>query len=187
MLFVDGENFTLRGQELIAKAGLSLPEGPLYKRDCFLWIPRIRARDRDYVVGGSLRFHVLATRATYYTSVQGDAQEVEAVRTSLWSLGFSPFVFKKRKGQRAKGVDIALTKDVLSHAFLGNFRIAVLIAGDADYLPLVEEVKRLGKEVVIAFFAEDGLSNELKLAGDQFIDLTRGFVETWKPYCQPRQ
>src|SRR4051794_12186407 len=45
----------------------------------------------------------------------------------------------------AKGVDISLTKDMLVQAFLGNYDIAVLVAADGDYLPVVEEVKRLGK------------------------------------------
>ena len=44
---------------------------------------------------------------------------------------------------RAKGVDIALTKDLLSHAFLDNYDAVVLVAGDGDYVPVVEELKRL--------------------------------------------
>ena len=40
---------------------------------------------------------------------------------------------------KAKGVDIALTTDMLSNAFLGNYDVAVLVAGDGDYVPLVEQ------------------------------------------------
>ena len=34
--------------------------------------------------------------------------------------------------RRSKGVDIILTKDMLSHAFPGNFDAALLVAGDGD-------------------------------------------------------
>jgi hypothetical protein len=37
MLFVDGENFTIRGQEVAAANGLVLAEGGLHRRDVFLW------------------------------------------------------------------------------------------------------------------------------------------------------
>ena len=40
---------------------------------------------------------------------------------------FPPEVFKrKREGEKAKGVDIALSKDLLSHAYLDNYDVAVL-------------------------------------------------------------
>jgi len=31
---------------------------------------------------------------------------------------------------------------MLSHAFLDHYEVACLVTGDADYIPLVEEVKR---------------------------------------------
>jgi len=56
-----------------------------------------------------------------------------------------------------------------------------LIAGDGDYVPLVEEVKHLGKRVLVIFFSEDsGLSPALKLAADDFFDWTNSFVGAWK-------
>ena len=94
-------------------------------------------------------------------------------------MGFDPNVFKKtRKEQKAKGVDIALTKDMLSHAFLGNYNVAVLVAGDGDYIPLIEEVKRLGKQIFVAFISQ-GLSPELPLVADAFIDVTSMLNSTW--------
>jgi uncharacterized LabA/DUF88 family protein len=51
--------------------------------------------------------------------------------------------------------------------------VAVLVTGDGDYLPVVEEVKRFGKRVVLAFFehSEAGLSPELRRAADEFYRL----------------
>jgi uncharacterized LabA/DUF88 family protein len=93
------------------------------------------------------------------------------VREQLRRLGFDPNVFKKPKQtQKAKGVDIALTKDMLSHAFRGNYETAALVAGDGDYLPLVDEAKRLGKRVVVRF-VQAYTSDELRLAADGFSDI----------------
>ena len=88
-----------------------------------------------------------AIRAIYCTSVFGDSARVEEAGDILWTLGFNPAVFKKSRGeQKAKGVDIALTKDS-SNAFRDNYYAAVLVAGDGDYVPLVKEVKSLGEVV----------------------------------------
>ncbi len=181
MAFVDGENFTIRGQKVAVTNGLQLAEGDWYKKDCFLWIPGWRGHQRVY--SGYMTIQQCAVRASYYTSVSGDDQAVAAVKDRLWQIGFTPQVFKKGKqDQKAKGVDIALTKDMLSHAFLANYQVAVLVAGDGDYVPLVEEIKRLGKRVYLLFFADEGLSPTLKLAVDEFYDLTPRFLDEWRKF-----
>jgi uncharacterized LabA/DUF88 family protein len=61
---------------------------------------------------------------------------------------------------------------MLVNAFNQNFDIGFLIAGDEDYVGLVNEVKRYGPIVRGAFF-EHGLSEELRLACDSFIYMNR--------------
>jgi uncharacterized LabA/DUF88 family protein len=46
-------------------------------------------------------------------------------------------------------------------------------------LPLVEEVKRLGKRVEVWFFEQAPVSPALKLSSDSFTDISRWFTETW--------
>jgi hypothetical protein len=115
MLFVDGENMTLRGQAFASAAGIPLPIGPHYVPDVFLWIPEL-GKKQDFVklwrgyglaeVPVDLETH--AIRAHYYTSVAGDADLIRRVEEALWALGFTPHVFKKiRKSTKSKGVDIA--------------------------------------------------------------------------------
>ena len=87
---------------------------------------------------------------------------------------------KTRQEEKAKGVDIALAKDFLSHAFLNNYDVALLFAGDGDYIPLVEEVKRLGKIVCVVFFSEFGLNPELRIAADYFLPIDDAFEYFWK-------
>ena len=124
---------------------------------------------------------VRAIRATYYTSVQGDDERLQDVRQRLWSLGFHPEVFKKAKGERAKGVDITLSRDMLAHAYQDNYDAAVLVTGDGDYIPLVEDVKRQGKNVYCAFFADTGygLNPDLRLAADGYASCGDLVRESW--------
>jgi uncharacterized LabA/DUF88 family protein len=180
MLFVDGENLTIRGQRLCDAQKVKPVEGAYYKRDCFLWLAAggDGTAARFQVESSRLRDHAL--RAYYYTSLVGDYPILSTVRNDLCKMGFSPEVFKKdRRDEKAKGVDIALTKDMLSHGFRNNYEIAVLVAGDADYVPVVEELKRLGKLVYIWFFAQEGLHPDLRLAADYFKDLTEDLVGSW--------
>jgi uncharacterized LabA/DUF88 family protein len=183
MMFVDGENLTIRAQRFAQDKSISLDEGPYYVRDVFVWLPEVQATRRLlYHEDGSEELQLLGVRAYYYTSTIGDDDKIRSVREALWKLGFQPEVFKKSRGQaRTKGVDIALATDLLGNAYRDNYDAAVLIAGDGDYVPLVEEVKRLGKVVHVVFFGENdrGLSPELRLASDWFWELEGAFTASW--------
>jgi hypothetical protein len=131
MLFVDGENLTLRAQKLAADKELPLREGTHFMRDCFVWLPGVMASQALFQEATPIQDQ--AVRAYYYTSLVADEAKRTSVREAIWNLGFTPQVFKKDRGQsKSKGVDITLTKDVLSHAFMSNYDVAVLVAGDAN-------------------------------------------------------
>jgi uncharacterized LabA/DUF88 family protein len=179
MMFIDGENFTIRAQKVAAAKSVGLIEGGNYMKDVFVWIPGIRGT--QVLTGGHLKLQPDAIRSHYYTSVMGDDVKYMDVKEKLRDLGFAPQVFrKKKKEEKAKGVDIALTKDMLTNAFFNNYDVAVLIAGDGDYIPLVEEVKRFGKVIYLAFFKTEGLNLELRLAADFHFDMEPFFTEHWK-------
>ena len=63
---------------------------------------------------------------------------------------------------------------MLSHAHKGNYDIAILVAGDDDYVPLVRAVKAEGCRVVLWFFEKEGegLSRNLKMESDWFFDIS---------------
>jgi uncharacterized LabA/DUF88 family protein len=182
MLFVDGENFTIRAQKVAKGKGVTLHHGAEYRKDIFVWVPGIKpTRALTNTADAPMKVQDHAIRSYYYTSLTGDEPEVLSVKQALWSLGFHPEVFKKvRANDKAKGVDIALAKDFLSHAFLDNYDVAVLVAGDGDYVPLITEVKRLGKVVYVVFFRDCGLSTELHLAADMFFEMEDFFLERWR-------
>lgn len=179
MVFVDGENFTFRGQVVANKGKRALTRGPYWHKDIFLWVPSATAAIQPWT-GQHLHLATKPLRAFYYTSVQGDAMRIQEVRESLRSLMFEPVVIQRLRDQRqSKGVDIALAKDMLVNAFHDNYQVAVLYAGDADYVPLIQEVKRMGKVVYLGFFKDQGLADELRLECDSFFDVTEVFLANW--------
>ena len=53
--------------------------------------------------------------------------------------------------------------------------IAVLVAGDEDYVPLVEAVRRDGL-LVYVWFVPDGVSPKLARAADRYSDISSRFM-----------
>ncbi len=167
MQFIDGKSFTVRAQELLKVSSYEPRDSNFYMKDCFLWpggdnhaFPRPHLADPWPV------------RSFYYTSVAGGEDMRAGARERIRNLGFEPHVFNHEKFPgRTTGADIALTKDILSHAFRGNYEIAVLISGDGAYVPVVEEVQRLGKRVHVHFMSRHA-NPELKLVADAFEDIT---------------
>lgn len=192
MLFVDGENFTIRGQKRNEANGLVFPSCTFSSRDAFLWIPDTPADQFIWAplrqTGGRLptNHQPQSIRSYYYTGVVGDEEKQNQVRDALRSLLFDPQVFKKKsQEQHTKAVDISLATDLLSLAYKNAFDIVCLIAGDQDYVPLVQEVKRIGKQVFISFFSgspDAGLSDSLRREADLFLDLSPVFDERWRAF-----
>jgi uncharacterized LabA/DUF88 family protein len=172
MTFIDGENLAIRARKVAENRNITIQQSDHYEKDVFYWFG---TNPLSFCTAlNHPRLQQTCTRSYYYTSCTGDENRRLGYHESLWKLGFVPSVFHKPKADvKAKGVDIALTKDMLSHAFLNNYDAAVLIAGDGDYVPLVQEVQRLGKIVCVAAFAGDGggLSEKLKMACDVLIPL----------------
>jgi uncharacterized LabA/DUF88 family protein len=176
MLFVDGENFTIRAQKIAEANGVVLSDGSHYSKDVFVWLPGLPATQDT--TQGHLRLQHHAIRSFYYTSVAGDDLRIQDVRQRLRNMGFNPHVFKKTR-DKAKGVDIALSKDLLVNAFFDNYDVAVLVAGDGDYVPLVEEVKRQGKVVYLVFFEDEGLNRDLWMVADSYFEMKQFFIDCW--------
>jgi uncharacterized protein (TIGR00288 family) len=81
-----------------------------------------------------------------------------------------PKVFRKYKNKKAKGVDIQMTVDILTHVYQNNLEVVYLVSGNGDYLPVIEEVIRKGKQVYLAAFSS-GLNKTLVHYVDKFINL----------------
>lgn len=188
MTFVDGENFAIRGKATAEAAKVPLVSSPFYCPNTFLWGPMISTDGLASYLNLGPHIYGPARRSFYYTAVQGDDAKITSVKEKLKYLGFMPRVFKKTGG-RSKRVDITLVTDALSNAHFGNYGAALFIAGDADYIPLVEEIQRMGKIVVVAFFegAGSGLSPDLALSADRFVPLDQLIWDHWRSWLQERE
>ncbi len=158
MMFVDGENLTIQGQKVAKAEGVELMEGPFYQPDTFLWVPEPTHSGFLRTLAGSSPLSVPSPiQSHYYTSVVGNDGKLQSLNRKVREAGFKPHIFKKpSKKEKSKGVDISLARDLLVHGFEGGFSYALLIAGDQDYLPLLQELQQRRLAVFVSFF-ENGL------------------------------
>lgn len=56
------------------------------------------------------------------------------------------------KASREKGIDILLGADMIKGGFEDKYDVALLLSGDADFIPAIELIKELGKEVINIHF-----------------------------------
>jgi len=179
MVFVDGENLVLR-YEAMQRQGRTCKDDVAHEPGVFVW--------KGETVEPGLN---VVLRATYYTYATGSDRQLRQIRERIKQLHFRqyrppppvvlrgmllktmyPRVFKKVKGKQAKGVDIQMTVDILSHVYQGNLDVVYLVSGDGDYFPVIEESIRMGKQVYVAALS-DGLNPLLVSRADRFIDLDR--------------
>lgn len=78
---------------------------------------------------------------------------------------------RKNWSWRQKGVDSLIAIDMITKAFEGQFNTAILLAGDADFIEIVNTVKNLGANVVGAYFPNH-IAQELEYSLDKKIVLT---------------
>ncbi len=161
MFFVDGENLVARYQSVLGTE--PPPSHVSLSRDEYVW--------SELLGKPPMMAPVNILRKYYYTSIQGDNPKRERIHDDLQKLGVeAPRVFPRSKSRGSKQVDISLSVDMLSHAHRQNYDIAVLIAGDEDYVPLVDAVKAEGHRVFLWFF-ENGLSPALRRTADHYFNL----------------
>lgn len=173
VILVDGENLVTRFETMLAK-GRTPKTDVIHLPGLLVWVPEVL--DVNYID---------VMRASYYQTVVGDDTKLRQSQRSIcevpceWSQDATlrgsgrlmPRLFKKEKrNQKNKSVDINITVDALRHAYNNISDVIWIFSGDADYLPLIEEIMRTGRQVWLAAFS-DGLSPFLPHAVDEFFDL----------------
>ncbi|OGK82757.1 MAG: hypothetical protein A2W08_01260 [Candidatus Rokubacteria bacterium RBG_16_73_20] len=116
--------------------------------------------------------------AYYYVGVSADAPPL--VEGFLKGLELRPGYFVrrelrvKRTGRCSvcggdneytteKRVDTRLVADLIHYAAIGAFDAAVLVSGDDDFVPAVEAVNALGRQVWVATWSAGELSSDLRV------------------------
>jgi len=165
MMFVDGENLAMRYGAMLKEAGKPLVATPWYRPDVMVWAQALSPDANSLPGTRILRKHC-------YTSAAGDDVALAEIADWLKERRFeAPRVFKKEgTSKRSKQVDISLCTDMLLHGFRRHYDIAVLVAGDGDYVPLVRAVKSEGARVHV-WFVMNGLSPKLRREADYFVDI----------------
>jgi uncharacterized LabA/DUF88 family protein len=127
--------------------------------------------------------------AYYYVAVSADAPQV--VEGFLKGLELRPgyFVKRERRVRRSvrcpacgadneftteKRVDTRLVADLIQFAANGAYDAAVLVSGDDDFVPAVEAVNALGKQVWVATWSAEELSSDLRVRCFGQLDLSQG-------------
>src|SRR6185503_3417567 len=75
-----------------------------------------------------------------------------------------------------KRVDTRLVADLIHFAAIGAFDAAVLISGDDDFVPAVEAVNALGRQVWVATWSAEELSTDLRVRCFGHIHLSDGIA-----------
>ncbi|MDK2773190.1 MAG: NYN domain-containing protein [Flavobacterium sp.] len=177
MVFIDGENMVFNFQATLKEK--SKNRSVIHKKDVYVWHPHT-FNFKGYDV---IRFN-------YYTFCVGDDKILEENKTEIKSLSFTkdiisvlptsirPSVFKKNKqGKKTKGVDIQMAVDILSNVYNDNLDTVLLVTGDGDFLPIINEIIRNGKQVILASF-KSGLNKDLLNHIDDYFELDQIYFES---------
>jgi uncharacterized LabA/DUF88 family protein len=185
LIFVDGENLTLRYQELL-RDGHSPAAENVHLPDVFIWSQRVL--EAAY---WNLK------RISYYTSVAGDDPKVREVRNRIGQTQFTcktgivsgplsagpvtrtgqlmPFVRKRSARSRKQSIcDIQLAVDVMRACYRDHAKIIWVFTGDGDFLSLFEEVAHSGKTIYASAFSS-GLNEDIPYVVDEFVPLDQYF------------
>lgn len=103
---------------------------------------------------------------------------------SFWKMveykGFEVVTYDRNAAGKEKKVDVAIAYAITKDAFTSIDKTdseIVLVAGDKDYVPVIEDLKKEGFSVVVVFW--EHAAKELKEAATKFISLNQ-----WHDYLQ---
>jgi uncharacterized LabA/DUF88 family protein len=165
MGFIDGTNFLVSIGEAL---GISLFAATASENAYTLAAGSIK-RHLDALASphGPVRRRII--RGYWFGAVQGSPEVLEQRRALLRRQGFEAVLFPQKKGGKGeKGVDLAVAREMLIHGFKKNYDVAVLFAGDEDYVGLIQDIKRLGIITIGMFFDSAALSPRLRVEFDEF-------------------
>lgn len=97
--------------------------------------------------------------------------ETRRIHDKLSDIGFRVMnreSMVKRDGDYVqKEVDVSLACEMLEHALLNHFDIAIVVSGDRDFVPVMQKVQAAGKRVEVAAF-DNVYSDECKRTADVY-------------------
>ena len=76
-------------------------------------------------------------------------------------------VFRTEGQIEQKEVDVSLACEMLEHALLNHYDVAIVVSGDRDFVPAIQRVQAAGKRVEVAAI-ESFYNDECKRAADVY-------------------
>jgi len=170
-MFVDGENIVFRYQEMLLSEIVPNSDIIHYK-DIFLWHPNLTKQTWHNLI-----------RVNYYTSMVASEENICEMKEKISNIRYDfaikgkeggsaqicPYIFKKAKSsQKSRNVDIQICIDIMRSVCCNQADLIIIVSGDGDYLPLIQEIMRHGKQVYV-YALSSGLFPSLKYTPDDFM------------------
>lgn len=117
----------------------------------------------------------------YISEIIGGARQsfYHSMEYMGYNIHLMPLV-KKGDNYVEKGLDVALAVDMTAAACRDLYTDFALVAGDRDYIHMIEVVRDMGKFVSVVFF-KNSCSDELRRKAHKFIDLNESVVTKGVP------
>ena len=133
-------------------------------------------------------------RIYYYNAIVGQHEEpdrfrdqkaffssVAAIPYCELRLGHLVYVNWPNTPPYEKGVDVQLATDILTHNFKNNYDVAILVAGDTDFVGALQAVKDNGKHVEVVLFGKERTSRPLREVADRVVEIDGRYLKgCWK-------
>jgi uncharacterized LabA/DUF88 family protein len=104
----------------------------------------------------------------------GSDDTSKRLHDKLRYLGFRVMVreaYDSVKGEQ-KEVDVAMACEMVVHALRGHYDVAIVVSGDRDFIPAMQQVQAAGKRVEVAAFA-NSVGSAVRQAADKFYELEK--------------
>ncbi|MHA1771478.1 MAG: NYN domain-containing protein [Candidatus Thorarchaeota archaeon] len=136
-----------------------------------------------------VRYYSSSIRPKDARLMQSTMKGLTGLHNALNKIGFTCIIRKNRVRQeecplchgtfpklKEKGVDVSIAIDMVTFGIENKFDSAILVSGDADFIPAVEYLKKLHKFVIVVQF-RDVISEHLKHNANQTIFLDKYFEQ----------
>ncbi|MFQ5576350.1 MAG: NYN domain-containing protein [Anaerolineae bacterium] len=168
MIFIDAEYVIQSLRHLRNQKGRVPLENINWHR-LVSWIQRDRELIRCYYYTAEL------SRRENEDTYNRQREILKSLKSSIEYLQIRLGKLVRQKGTWVqKGIDVKIAVDMVSKAFLNHYDVAALVSGDADFLPLVEEIKEAyGKQVELYTFDryDSTLDEDFSFTPDRYINI----------------
>ena len=171
MIFIDGSNLYHSLKNIFGRTDLDIG------KFCRKLLGR-RRLIRIYYYNAKVGYKQEPER---YKQQQAFLNSVNAIPYSELRLGRLVYTNWPTVPPYEKGIDVQLATDMLTHSFKNNYDVAILVAGDNDFVGAIQAIKENGKHVEVALFGKEGSSYQLRRVADKTIAINKKLLQKlWK-------